>query len=222
MSLVLWTCPPGAPLAPAVSNVCCCGDLWCRGWSRLGALTVGSFKRGWKQPLCLAWSLLLPNFWEKPRPWEHCSTKKQPLFGHRARRSNRLQRWALPDSFVLLAGPHDRRNNIQRANPHPGQQNRQTRGHQRGEAAGDLRPLRTDHGKGREGAHGGARRLRRACWPGGGDAQGEDGRALTPGWASAGKRATEGPERAPHGGVHVQRAEEAGLRRGLPLAIAVH
>lgn len=62
----------------------------------------------------------------------------------------------------------------------------------------------------------------RACWPGGGDAQGKDRRALTPGWVSAGKRATEGPERAPHGGVHVQRAEAAGLRRGLPLAIAVH
>lgn len=33
-------------------------------------------------------SLLPPNFWEKPHPRERCSTKKQPLFGRRAQRSD--------------------------------------------------------------------------------------------------------------------------------------
>ena len=51
---------------------------------------------------------------------------------------------------------------------------------------------------------------------------GSGGAVLTPLWISLGKRATEGPERAAHGGVHVQRAQEARLRRRLPLAIAVH
>lgn len=35
---------------------------------------------------------------------------------------------------------------------------------------------------------------------------------VTPVWIPPGKCATEGPECAPHGGVHVQRAQEARLR----------
>ena len=38
----------------------------------------------------------------------------------------------------------------------------------------------------------------------------------------AGQRPHEGAEHETTGGVHVQRAEAPGLRRGLPLAVAVH
>ncbi len=38
----------------------------------------------------------------------------------------------------------------------------------------------------------------------------------------AGQRSPQGAEHAAAGGVHVQRAEETGLRRGLPLALSVH
>lgn len=37
-----------------------------------------------------------------------------------------------------------------------------------------------------------------------------------------GQHSNEGPEYKTTGGVHVQRAQEAGLRRGLPLALPVH
>lgn len=50
---------------------------------------------------------------------------------------------------MCFSGVNDRRDHRKRAYPHPGQQDRQTRGHQRGEAEGNVRIVRTDDRKGR-------------------------------------------------------------------------
>lgn len=54
------------------------GDLWCRGWSRLGALTVGSFKRCWKQPPCLAAAFFCQTFGKNPTHGSAVAPKSNP------------------------------------------------------------------------------------------------------------------------------------------------
>lgn len=108
----------------------------------------------------------------------------------------------------LSAGIINRRNHLKHPSSHPGKQNRPSGCHRRRRFTGDARPSRTHNWKSNECTTAVWMCVKMCimvcfCFP-------------------SGQSATKGAEFEANGGFHVQRAEEAGLRRGFPLALPVH